>query len=574
MSRKLWIAPAAWIVLVFLALPKGAIGQATKVIEGTARNLIFDADVNTLSNVDNADIKAGAAIDRAKLAAGGVDHVVINNGSGVLSSEAALDESRGGTGVSSTAVFPTTASDTGSDFVMKAGTETITGVKTIDSNSQFGTDTTTVNRAIRFKTDDTATEHPFIEFQRGGTSRGIIGTCGATNDLSAGCVLNDTVLRANGNLVMSANNGVTQHVKIDSNGDIETGTTDGTARIDATAGSAATVTYGFLGDIDTGMYRSAANTLSFSTDSTERVRFGSTGGLNLFPLTTNGPVFTSGGNGTLNSEALLALSRGGTNKSLTAAAGGAVYTDADSIEVTAAGVSGQRLTSAGASSPTWAWESVRQISTGDYSSNVYTISSTDGFHAFDATTSTTSRTINLPASASSAGRVIIIRKADSGSGTLTIARDGSDTIEGDTTDILYGQYGQITLLCVGSTWYRLEVRDYKTITPSPTVSGGGGSSNNNTAHWFRNGRVRQFDWYSDYSGMSGTVVLDFAVSTLPDSGPVFGTASQGNAGTIRRTNSNGVAGTVGIFSGNVRAVISATEAGATGNFGASMSYIK
>lgn len=48
----------------------------------------------------NADINSAAAIARTKLASGSNDHVVINNGSGVMSSEALLNVSRGGTGVS------------------------------------------------------------------------------------------------------------------------------------------------------------------------------------------------------------------------------------------------------------------------------------------------------------------------------------------------------------------------------------------------------------------------------------------------------------------------------------------
>lgn len=52
----------------------------------------------------------------------------------------------------------------------------------------------------------------------------------------------------------------------------------------------------------------------------------------------------------------LGLSRGGTNKNLTAVNGGVVYTDADSMEVSAAGTSGQYLQSAGAATPVWVTE--------------------------------------------------------------------------------------------------------------------------------------------------------------------------------------------------------------------------
>lgn len=91
----------------------------------TITNKTIDADQNTLSNIDNADIKAGAAIDRAKLASGTADHVLINNGSGVLSSEAQLSPTRGGTGVNSTATFPssgTIATVPGAGVVKSNGT--------------------------------------------------------------------------------------------------------------------------------------------------------------------------------------------------------------------------------------------------------------------------------------------------------------------------------------------------------------------------------------------------------------------------------------------------------------------
>lgn len=65
----------------------------------------FDADGsgNSITNIEDADIKAGAAITRAKLANGTNDHVLINSGAGVMSSEAQLANTRGGTGANSSA---------------------------------------------------------------------------------------------------------------------------------------------------------------------------------------------------------------------------------------------------------------------------------------------------------------------------------------------------------------------------------------------------------------------------------------------------------------------------------------
>jgi hypothetical protein len=89
-------------------------------------NKSIDADSNTITNIDNADIKAGAAIARTKLASGSNDHVIINDDSGVLSSEAQLAISRGGTGQSTAqaaidALLPTQTGNSG-EFLSTNGT--------------------------------------------------------------------------------------------------------------------------------------------------------------------------------------------------------------------------------------------------------------------------------------------------------------------------------------------------------------------------------------------------------------------------------------------------------------------
>lgn len=69
---------------------------------------LIDADANTISNIANANIKAGAAISRSKLAVGTASQVVIHDGSGNLTSEAALAKVRGGSGQdNSSLTFPT-----------------------------------------------------------------------------------------------------------------------------------------------------------------------------------------------------------------------------------------------------------------------------------------------------------------------------------------------------------------------------------------------------------------------------------------------------------------------------------
>lgn len=91
---------------------------------------IVNADVNasaaivysklSLANsIVDADINASAAIARSKIAAGSVNHVVINDGSGNLSSEATLAISRGGTGSST------------QNFVDLTTQQSISGAKTL-----------------------------------------------------------------------------------------------------------------------------------------------------------------------------------------------------------------------------------------------------------------------------------------------------------------------------------------------------------------------------------------------------------------------------------------------------------
>ena len=71
-------------------------------------NSILNADINASAaiaysklnlsaSIVNADVATAAAIARTKLASGTADHVLINDGSGVMSSEATLAVSRGGT---------------------------------------------------------------------------------------------------------------------------------------------------------------------------------------------------------------------------------------------------------------------------------------------------------------------------------------------------------------------------------------------------------------------------------------------------------------------------------------------
>jgi len=85
------------------------------------------------------------------------------------------------------------------------------------------------------------------------------------------------------------------------------------------------------------------------------ITIAATGGGTVTNVTASSPLASSGGaTPDISLTGIIPLANGGSNKALTAVAGGVVYMDADSMEVTAAGTAGQVLTSNGSGAPTWA----------------------------------------------------------------------------------------------------------------------------------------------------------------------------------------------------------------------------
>ncbi|HUR99863.1 MAG TPA: hypothetical protein VMZ26_17500 [Pyrinomonadaceae bacterium] len=80
-------------------LPTSGTILSTDNVIASVTNKTIDAEAtgNVFTNWKDANIKVGANIARSKLASGTANHVLINDGSGVMSSEAVLTESRGGT---------------------------------------------------------------------------------------------------------------------------------------------------------------------------------------------------------------------------------------------------------------------------------------------------------------------------------------------------------------------------------------------------------------------------------------------------------------------------------------------
>jgi hypothetical protein len=87
----------------FTGVLKASAGSfsASSIVNADVSNTaaIAYTKLNLATSIVNADIATAAAIARTKLASGSANHVIINDGSGVLSSEAQLSTSRGGTGL-------------------------------------------------------------------------------------------------------------------------------------------------------------------------------------------------------------------------------------------------------------------------------------------------------------------------------------------------------------------------------------------------------------------------------------------------------------------------------------------
>lgn len=103
----------------------------------TLTSVIIDSDLNTITNIVDADVKSTAAIQIAKLLAPGINHVVISDGTGLLTSEATLAKSRGGSGQDNSSItFPATGV-----LVTEAGSQTLTN-KSISASTNTITNIT------------------------------------------------------------------------------------------------------------------------------------------------------------------------------------------------------------------------------------------------------------------------------------------------------------------------------------------------------------------------------------------------------------------------------------------------
>jgi hypothetical protein len=187
------------------------------------------------------------------------------------------------------------------------------------------------------------------------------------------------------------------------------------------------------------------------TSSTKLTYTPSTG--TLTATTFSGSISGSNVSGNISGNAanvtgVVALANGGTNANLTAVAGGAVYSTGSALAITAAGTSGQVLTSNGSSAPTWTTVSVTPNVTNK--TTTYSIATTDGSIFCNATSA--AFTVTLPTAVGVGGKTYSIKKTDNSTNAIIIATTSSQTIDGLTTQTLGIYNAWLTLQSDGSNW--------------------------------------------------------------------------------------------------------------------------
>lgn len=130
----LWEASASGTVTIFgTVMPTEFKTKKTLVTctyDGSAWKVVFNISGDESGYITNANVATNAAIARTKLASGSANHVIINDGSGVLSSEATLAASRGGLATDASAF-------TG---VVKASTGTFSAASIVNSDISASAD--------------------------------------------------------------------------------------------------------------------------------------------------------------------------------------------------------------------------------------------------------------------------------------------------------------------------------------------------------------------------------------------------------------------------------------------------
>ena len=109
------------------------------------------------------------------------------------------------------------------------------------------------------------------------------------------------------------------------------------------------------------------------------------------------------------------------------------------------------------------------------SATTFTILDSDGTDIVLATAGSSAVTVNLPAAANNSGRELIIKKVDSGTGSITVDANASETIDGFLTVQIAFQYDVIRIVCDGTGWNYVGQHYQSFNVTSPTITNAGTS---------------------------------------------------------------------------------------------------
>ena len=106
----------------------------------------------------------------------------------------------------------------------------------------------------------------------------------------------------------------------------------------------------------------------------------------------------------------------------------------------------------------------------------YTVTDTDNIGTILVDDTSSNRTITLPTAADNTDRKLLVINTSSDGGTVTVDGEGAETIDGQTTVVIYNQYDGVYLQCDGSSWYSVgeipiyQIQDYTTISSVGSAS--------------------------------------------------------------------------------------------------------
>jgi len=358
----------------------------------------------------NADISSSAAIARSKFANGTADHVLINDASGVMSSEAALSPVRGGTGVANNAAATLTRSGNHALTITTTGTTNVT--LPTSGTLITGTGASTDNAIVRNDGTGGAIQ----------TSTVTIGDTGAIVNTLAADVVPLKITQFSGGaedlLQIFFSNGTDNAFEVTAGG-----------RANSNLGFFTNAGAGFNNDSFTSFHGSQVNWGNGST--TPAWSFLGSSGSTDFQAIIQATVNKAGNRGLVvkgvgSQTANLSEHRDSSDNVLNyVAANGRIQADS--------GLGAKRTATA----------------------TDYTATIADYFVAVTSTAA--ARTITLPAANTfKAGQMLVIADESGAAGTnnITVSRAGADTIDGTTSVTISVNYGVLRLYSDGTSLWK------------------------------------------------------------------------------------------------------------------------